>query len=446
MPRTYEELAQETKRWKDLLAANPLHDFPISTLHIYNDSTDVYELLTTHVKEWVERELGFFYERQSGKLERLPDSKRTQESADFEDMLDQYITYPKENWFSAALKGNKRGRDAIPHFDPYYKTIVDNKIEDFREQVVSTFMPAYRALEESFSKRPFWQWFTNHAQYTAERDSLKVMKNLLKSMLRTDNKGLKAILADNKKKVSAEAVENATVEPTKMLDVSTRQQPEKNEEKEINYQDLLANNPEELYKVIDQKHKEEEEKERLFEEEKKKALEESKPKEEIKPKEETKAASVVDLFTDDEKVDAVRDYLLENDDEMRKVYDEIDRKVDELFDPDSSSINGNKIALKNLIITKDTALRSTVEEFEKKVMATFERWTVHDELDDKYPGLAAEDEEAFEKLVDEELARRAAEKNKPEKLNLEDEFKENKDIPKSEMIKESPAAEKSLEV
>ena len=79
-------------------------------------------------------------------------------------------------------------------------------------------------------------------------------------------------------------------------------------------------------------------------------------------------------------------------------------------------------------------------------MATFERWTVHDELDDKYPGLAAQDEEAFEKLVDEELARRAAEKNKPEKLNLEDEFKENKDIPKSEMIKESPAAEKSLEV
>ena len=79
-------------------------------------------------------------------------------------------------------------------------------------------------------------------------------------------------------------------------------------------------------------------------------------------------------------------------------------------------------------------------------MATFERWTVHDELVDINPDIAKNDEEAFEKLVDEELAKRAAEKNNPEKLNLEDEFKENKDIPKSEIIKESPNAEKSLEV
>mgnify|MGYP006923249379 CR=1 FL=1 len=45
--------------------------------------------------------------------------------------------------------------------------------------VYDTFMPAYRALSESFARRSIFQWIFNHAQYTAERDAIRGLRGLM---------------------------------------------------------------------------------------------------------------------------------------------------------------------------------------------------------------------------------------------------------------------------
>ena len=72
----------------------------------------------------------------------------------------------------------------------------------------------------------------------------------------------------------------------------------------------------------------------------------------------------------------------------------------------------------------------------------FERAIIHDELVDQYPNIT--DEDVLNKMVDEEIARRNGVENKPEKLDLSNEFSENKDIPKSEQVQENPSIEKSI--
>ena len=59
------------------------------------------------------------------------------------------------------------------------------------ECVYDVFMPAYRALKESFDKRSIFQWFTNHAQYTAERDAIKALEGTMMALTRTSKAGIK---------------------------------------------------------------------------------------------------------------------------------------------------------------------------------------------------------------------------------------------------------------
>ena len=63
-------------------------------------------------------------------------------------------------------------------------TIEDPKKEEVTA-VMNAFLPAYRAIKENFNKRPFWHWFTQHDQYTAERDSLKALKGIMMSLAKT---------------------------------------------------------------------------------------------------------------------------------------------------------------------------------------------------------------------------------------------------------------------
>ena len=59
------------------------------------------------------------------------------------------------------------------------------------EYVYDVFMPAYRALKESFDKRSIFQWFTNHAQYTAERDAIKALEGTMMALTRASKAGIK---------------------------------------------------------------------------------------------------------------------------------------------------------------------------------------------------------------------------------------------------------------
>ena len=80
----------------------------------------------------------------------------------------------KDGWFKKIMKvknGKEPGFDFPRANGPEYITCV-----------YDTFMPAYRALKESFGKRSIWQWFTNHAQYTAERDAIKAIEGTMMAL------------------------------------------------------------------------------------------------------------------------------------------------------------------------------------------------------------------------------------------------------------------------
>ena len=95
----------------------------------------------------------------------------------------------------------------------------------------------------------------------------------------------------------------------------------------------------------------------------------------------------------------------------------------------------DEIREKNPGIKDKNVIKQMVEE-------QFERAVIHDELVDQYPNIT--DEDVLNKMVDEEIARRNGAENKPEKLDLSNEFSENKDIPKSERVQEISNPEKSI--
>ena len=402
MARTTEEFAQEIKRWRHYLA-DINNNVPYDDTHTYKNPNDVYERLTYHLKTWVEGEFGVYMDP-TGKLKDLSIDKRTQASVDLEETVGFKMTFLKENWYSAALKGNKKAMEAIPHYTDSALSIADETIDDVRAEMVSTFFPAYRALEESFSKRSIWQWFTNHAQYTAERDALKVMKNMLKTAMHTDEKGLAQMLKANQEEIGNEIIENSKpLEPTKMYDA------EREEEQEKENESVYENEKEkdqELYQEIENSNDKENDLNIKNGEDSIEKVQESKENEEKQLSEEEQ-----DMLDNKR---AIRNMILDE-------YPELDH------DPKHPELDAEK----------DERLNQMVEE-------TYTRWVIHDEICDKYPEIT--DKEVLDRMTDEEIARRAAEANKPEKIDLSKEFSANNE-PKSEMIElqDSPVIEKKVD-
>ena len=103
----------------------------------------------------------------------------------------KHISSAKElegNWWKRAIKAGKRSTepspsDDLPCFGVYSK-------DDDQKSIISSFMPAYRAIKESYDKRSWFQWITNHSQYTAERDSLRALKGMMMALLEVDSEGL----------------------------------------------------------------------------------------------------------------------------------------------------------------------------------------------------------------------------------------------------------------
>ena len=92
------------------------------------------------------------------------------------------------NWWKRAIKAGKRNTEPslkydLPCFGEYSK-------DSDQESIISSFMPAYRAIKESYDKRSWFQWITNHSQYTAERDSLRALKGMMMALLEVDSEGL----------------------------------------------------------------------------------------------------------------------------------------------------------------------------------------------------------------------------------------------------------------
>lgn len=187
-------IVREVRAWSDNVTS--LDNIPLNVNHKYKNEKDIYERLTVYVKQWVEGVFGY-YTNEAGELVQIPDQKAEGAGADLLPEKGEFcknwlqnagknMTALSNDWFEVALKGAKKGKNPLPRIKP--EVLKDQDIQavynDARSDVVTTFFPAYRALRASFEKRWWFEWIFNHAQYTAERDALKVMTNLITSMTR----------------------------------------------------------------------------------------------------------------------------------------------------------------------------------------------------------------------------------------------------------------------
>ena len=134
-----------------------------------------YDRFTGFVSEFIDRCLRFGTNLNIPELEE--DRKQISSAKELEG-----------NWWKRAIKAGKRSTepspsDDLPCFGEYSKD-ADQK------GIISSFMPAYRAIKESYDKRSWFQWITNHSQYTAERDSLRALKGMMMALLEVDSEGL----------------------------------------------------------------------------------------------------------------------------------------------------------------------------------------------------------------------------------------------------------------
>lgn len=81
-----------------------------------------------------------------------------------------------KNWWDLAIKAGsgKSITDGLP--------VGTHTSEADKDKIYDKFLPAYRALRDSFEKRRWYEWFTNHAQYTAERDAMKAIRGIMMSL------------------------------------------------------------------------------------------------------------------------------------------------------------------------------------------------------------------------------------------------------------------------
>ena len=195
----YEELElhhfkEEQKRliqWENIV--DSMDVFPIKSNYAAYKENGKYRRFTEYLKEYATNLM-------SGSAYRMP-------NIDGECTTGRLVAtfagnkYPT-NWWDTALRvGNgKKVEKPLPSIDDLQGNTFD--WDDKRAQkdnIYAAFMPAYRALKESFDKRPFWQWITNHAQYIAERDSLTALSGLLISLTGETQAEINKALSDYKK-------------------------------------------------------------------------------------------------------------------------------------------------------------------------------------------------------------------------------------------------------
>lgn len=168
---------QRLLKWERRVRAMDSFDVP-SHYEVYRD-LNKYSRFTGFLKQWISWLL-------TDKGEDNP----------YREIFDKRDDVPKD-WWDIAMKVGQ-GKDIVNTIPTVTNTEVDSKE---RNRVFKTFLPAYRALTESFEKRSVFQWIFNHSQYTAERDSIRALRGLMMSLTNCTAEDVEAKLQDYKKEL-----------------------------------------------------------------------------------------------------------------------------------------------------------------------------------------------------------------------------------------------------
>ena len=125
------------------------------------DVINKYTRFTGYVKEWMYGVLSSSEE----KKEDIHPSERFEEV-----FLDKKMS---NDWWGLAMKrsSGKNIEEGLPGAEFFGM--------EKKSEIYDRFMPAYKAIKESYDKRPWYEWIFNHSQYTAERDALKAIKGMI---------------------------------------------------------------------------------------------------------------------------------------------------------------------------------------------------------------------------------------------------------------------------
>jgi len=162
--RIYNQKAINLNNWARRVSN--MTDFVIPEQYPLQRGAKKYDRFTGFVRCWVEELLATDVEEGAGILESnqtiyLLSTERS------ELMLD---------WWNVARQvgAGKNVENTLPRF--YDAT------EETKQHVYDTFLPAYRAIKESFQKRSIFQYIFNHSQYVAERDSLRALEGVIATL------------------------------------------------------------------------------------------------------------------------------------------------------------------------------------------------------------------------------------------------------------------------
>ena len=145
--------------------------------YVYTKPANKYYRFMGNMKGWMEGLFGM-KTNTAGELRNCDPNELNEEQKEFALLLKNNLTLLQPNWWEVALKGDQKELD-LPKFE---SKIEDDKKAETKDAVYDKLLPAYRTIKESFSKRSWLEWIFNHRQYTAERDALKVVTNMLLSL------------------------------------------------------------------------------------------------------------------------------------------------------------------------------------------------------------------------------------------------------------------------
>lgn len=175
MAKTTMQKAIELNNWERNVSTMAT---ALNNNYVYTKPNNKYYRFTENMKGWIEGLFGKGTSEDRESLRNLAPNEMDEGQKEMANTM-QNLTFLNDDWWQVALNGNSAQKESLPKFET---SLDEGKKAETKEAVYDKLLPAYRALEERFSKRWWFEFIFNHRQYTAERDALKVVTSMILSM------------------------------------------------------------------------------------------------------------------------------------------------------------------------------------------------------------------------------------------------------------------------